>query len=169
MLKPTRTCGFGERRFDLLPVADTTRIKSKVEPYVRTWLAAKFGQPFHSEPLTLKGVRDGPAKHEFDAVSEDRKIVCGIKTASWTTSGGKPGAGKKHGAYAELYFLDHLEADKKYLVLTDPEFYEKLRKDSRGKLPPKVDLLFCPLPHDLKREVDKIRATSRSELTPRTR
>ena len=34
----------------------------------------KLGKPFHSERLTLSGVKDRPARHEFDAVSEDRKI-----------------------------------------------------------------------------------------------
>lgn len=147
-------------------MANTRFLKTKIEPYVRDWLTNKFGKPFRSEFLSLSGVKDRSARHEFDAVSEDRKIVCGIKTASWTTSGGKRGSGKIQGAYAELYFLDHVETDVKYLVLTDPEFYEKFREDSRGKLPPRTDLLHCPLPEDLKREVEKIRTTSRSELTP---
>src|SRR5207245_2680522 len=77
-----------------LPMADTTYLKSKVEEYVRAWLAQKFGKPFRSEFLPLSRVKDRPAKHGFDAVSEGRTIVCGIKTASWTTSGGKRGAGK---------------------------------------------------------------------------
>ena len=97
-------------------------------------------------------------------MSEDRKIVCGIKTASWTTSGGNRGSGKIQGAYAELYFLDHVEAEQKYLVLTDPEFHEKFGQDSKGKLPPTIKLLYCELPDDLKREVEKIRTTSRSDL-----
>lgn len=48
-------------------MANTRFLKTKVEPYVRGWLAAKLGQPFHSEPLTLSGVKDRPA-----TVSEDR-------------------------------------------------------------------------------------------------
>lgn len=145
-------------------MADTTRLKSKIEPFVRSWLAEKFGQPFHSEFLKLSGVEDRPAKHEFDAVSEDRKIVCGIKTASWTTSGGKRGAGKIQGAYAELYFLSLVEAEKKYLTLTDPKFYENLAKDSRGKLAPGIELLHCELPENLQREVAAVRTESQKEL-----
>lgn len=145
-------------------MADTRALKSEIEPYVCTWLTNKFGKPFQSEFLTLSGVKDRPARHEFDAVSEDRKIVCGIKTASWTTSGGKRGSGKIQGAYAELFFLNLVQADQKYLVLTDPEFFEKLREDSRGKLPLKIDLLYCPLSEDLKRIVEAVRTHSRSEL-----
>ncbi len=145
-------------------MADTSPLKTKVEPFVREWLGSRFGKPFHSEFLILSGVKDRAAKHEFDGVSEDRKIVCGIKTASWKTSGNKRGSGKIQGAYAELYFLDHVEAEQKYLVLTDSEFYENLSKDSRGKLAPNIGLLYCELPEDLKREVENIRTSSRSEL-----
>jgi hypothetical protein len=145
-------------------MADTRLLKSKIEPFVRDWLAQKFGQPFHSEFLTLSGVKDGSGHHEFDAVSEDKKIVCSIKTASWKTSGGKRGAGKIQGAYAELYFLDHVEAEQKYLVLTDPEFFENLTRDAQGKLSPKIDFLHCSLPEELEREVHAIRAASRTEL-----
>ena len=145
-------------------MADTTRLKSKIEPFVRAWLAEKFGRPFRTQFLPLSGVKGKPAQHEFDAVSEDKKIVCGIKTASWTTSGGKRGSGKIQGAYAELYFLNLVEAGQKYLVLTDNEFYEKLKNDSRGKLAPDTDLLYCELPEDLQREVAAIRTESRKEL-----
>ena len=50
-------------------MADTRLLKSKIEPYVRTWLAEKFGKPFHSEFLPLSSAKDRSAKHEFDAVS----------------------------------------------------------------------------------------------------
>jgi len=149
-------------------MADTRLLKSKIEPYVRSWLAERFSQSFRSEFLELSGVKDRPAEHEFDAVSEDRKIVCGIKTASWTTSGGRRGAGKIQGAYAEFYFLNLVKAQQKYLVLTDPEFFENLRRDSRGKLPPNIDLLYCELPEDLQREVAAIRAKSQQELGSHT-
>jgi hypothetical protein len=48
-------------------MANTTRLKTKIEPYVRTWLANKFGKPFRNEFLQLSGVKDRPA-----TVSEDR-------------------------------------------------------------------------------------------------
>ena len=146
-------------------MADTTRLKSKIEPYVRDWLGNKYGQPFHSVVLPLSGVKGNPGKHEFDAVSEDRKIICGIKTASWKTKGGKRGSGKIQGAYAELYFLDHVKADQKYLVLTDPEFFENLKRNTQGKLPSNIGLLHCPLPDHLERDVATIRTLSRNELT----
>jgi hypothetical protein len=148
-------------------MANTNALKRNVEPYVREWLASKFGKPFRSEflPFTgAKGREGNPARHEFDAVSEDRKIVCGIKTASWKTSSGKRGSGKVHGAYAELYFLDHVDAEARYLVLTDPEFFENLKRDSEGKLATGIELLYCKLSDELKVQVDAIRTESRREL-----
>lgn len=97
-------------------------------------------------------------------MSEDGRIVCGIKTASWKTSGGKRGSGKIQGAYTEIYFLSLVEAAEKYLVLTDHEFFENLKRDAKGKLAPGIEILHCELPDDLKRVVDHIRTISRQEL-----
>jgi hypothetical protein len=145
-------------------MANTTFLKEKVEPHVREWLAEKFGKPFGSKFLPLVRVEGTAKTHEFDAVSEDKKIVCGIKTASWKTGGGRRGAGKIQGAYAEIYFLDHVDAQEKYLVLTDPEFFENLTRNSQGRLPADIRLLYCKLSEELKKEVDEIRVASRREL-----
>jgi len=124
----------------------------------------EFWKAFSAEFLPLTRVYGKPAVHEFDAVSSDRKIVCGIKTASWKTSGGNRGDGKIKGAYAEIYFLDHVEAKQKFLVLTDEEFYRNLATDLSGKLAADVDLLLCKLPEALEKEVKRVRTTSRREL-----
>ena len=117
-----------------IAMADTRILKSKIEDYVRDWLKVKFGQPFHSKFLALCGVEGKPRTHEFDAVSEGGATVCSIKTASWKTSGKKRGSGKVHGAYMELYFLDHVCASQRYLVLTDPEFVECFKRETAGRL-----------------------------------
>jgi hypothetical protein len=145
-------------------VADTRILKSKVESFVRDWLEARFGQKFGTKFLLLKGVQGEAKSHEFDAVSMDGSIVCGIKTASWKTSGGKRGSGKVQGAFTELYFLHLIDAQQKYLVLTDPEFFRCFAKECDGRLEVGLGLLHCPLPPDLCREIELIRSASRSEL-----
>lgn len=145
-------------------MANTTYLKETVERYVRQCLGEKFGRPFSSRFLALTRVQGRAHTHEFDAVSEDGTIVCSIKTASWKTGGGKRGSGKIQGAYAEIYFLDHVDAEQKYLVLTDSEFYRNLERNLRGRLAPGIGLMDCELPSDLRNEIDKIRVTSRGEL-----
>lgn len=144
-------------------MANTTVLKSKVEDYVRNWLQQKFGRQFRSDRVRLTGVQGEPKTHEFDAVSEDNSIICGVKTSSWKTSGGKRGAGKIAEAYTEIYFLSHVVGQEKYLVLTDPEFYERMKIDVEGKLTVGIGLLHCSLPFELEKEVADIRAKSRGE------
>ena len=41
----------------------------------------QLGQYFSSVRLSLGAAQGNPGEHEFDAVSTDKSIVCGIKTA----------------------------------------------------------------------------------------
>ena len=145
-------------------MADTRYLKSIVEDHVRGWLCVKFGQPFKSTFLPLIGVQGAARTHEFDAVSEDGVIVGRIKTASWKTSRLRRGSGKVQGAYTELYFLDHVPAQQRCLILTDPEFFECFSRETRGRLATGLALLHCPLPEELCREIAAIRLKSRTEL-----
>ncbi len=145
-------------------MADTRYLKTKVEDYVRDWLKVKFGQPFQSKFLVLLGVQGKPRTHEFDGVSEDGTIICSINTASWKTSGGQRGSGKVQGAYTELYFLDHVNAKQRYLILTDPEFFECFMRETQGRLANGLALLHCPLSAELRREIEAVRKASRTEL-----
>lgn len=127
-------------------VANTQIIKTKIEPFVREWLKHKFNQPFFKMELPL---RDSDAVHEFDAVSLDRKVVAGIKSASGKTRRQKNPAAKCQGAYAELYFLSLIEADKKFLVLTNQPFYELFKRAATGKVATGIELLYCKLSPEL--------------------
>ncbi|HEV8492966.1 MAG TPA: hypothetical protein VGR76_11885, partial [Candidatus Angelobacter sp.] len=114
------------------PVANTNLIKSKIHPYVRNWLKDKYGFEFGKLALPL---RDCDGKHEFDAVSSNRKIVAEIKTASGWTSGGKHPSGKRASAFEQLYFLSLAKADIKLLVITDAEFFEIMKGRTAGIVP----------------------------------
>jgi len=122
-------------------MANTQLLKTRIEPFVRQWLAEKFERPFSSQFLQLAGCS---GVHEFDAVSKDKRIVCGIKSSSGPTSGGKNPSGKISGAYEELYFLAGVDADQRFLVLTDKDFYELLSRKMREKLTRGIKLLYCP-------------------------
>ena len=56
-------------------MADTTQIKTKIEPYIRDWLSNQFpGHHFHEKAV---GLRRGK-QHRFDAVSEDGSVVAAV-------------------------------------------------------------------------------------------
>src|SRR5271163_862052 len=112
-------------------MANTHLLKTRVEPFVREWLSQQFGQKFTCQFLQLDGCS---GVHEFDAVSADKRIVCGIKSSSGITSGGRIPSGKIAGAYEELYFLASVTADQRFLVLTDEEFYTLLSVKMQEKL-----------------------------------
>jgi len=145
-------------------MANTNYLKSIIEDHVRAWLSETFRQPFTSQCLPLTAVQGSARTHEFEAVSKDGTIVCSIKTASWKTSSLKRGSGKVHGANTELYFLDHVPARQKCLILTDPEFFECFSRETQGRLGSGLALLHCALPQEICREIAAIRLKARAEL-----
>lgn len=142
-------------------MANTHLLKTRVEPFVREWLSGEFGQKFTCQFLQLAGCS---GFHEFDAVSADKRIVCGIKSSSGITSGGRNPSGKIAGAYEELYFLASVDADQRFLVLTDEEFYRLLSEKMREKLTRQTRLLYCPLTEELAQLVKKIRSDASGEI-----
>lgn len=142
-------------------MANTHLLKTRVEPFVRDWLSAKYSQKFTREFLQLSGCC---GFHEFDAVSADKKIVCGIKSSSAATSGGKNPSGEIASAYEELYFLAGVDADQRFLILTDEDFYRLLSKRMQEKLSRDIKLLYCPLTEELAQLVRAIHSEASSEI-----
>jgi hypothetical protein len=95
-------------------MADTRVLKSKVEDYVRTWLQERFGKQFRSDRVRLTGVEGEPKTHEFDAVSENNTIICGVKSSSlrreWQTFG--PNLGRSR---------DRKRADRDLVFILTPD------------------------------------------------
>jgi hypothetical protein len=73
-------------------------------------------------------------------------------------------SGKIAGVYQELYFLASVDADQRFLVLTDEEFYELLARNMREKLSREIQLLYCPLTEELSQLVRKIRSEASNEI-----
>lgn len=111
-------------------MANTSKLRYKVEPWVRAQLEARFHQTFNSRVLELAP----GGRHEFDAVSEDGSIVVSIKTTSGLTSGGKFPGGKVNAVTAELYYLSLVNAPTKVLILTNPEFHDILHSHLKGAI-----------------------------------
>ncbi|GAB6876131.1 hypothetical protein [Thermaerobacter litoralis] len=143
-------------------MANTLYLKRVVEDVVRQHLAQQFGVPFKSRVLKL--VAGGT--HEFDAVSDDGRVVASIKSASGKTSGGKKPAGKINAAVAELYYLTLIDAPIRILVLTSEEFFGIMEKHLRGRLAPGISLMYVPLPNDVRQRMTEIQALASQEVQP---
>jgi len=145
-------------------MANTTYLKTTVEPFVRSALRAEFGVEFRSRVVTL--LTGG--SHEFDAVSDDGQVVAAIKSASGKTSGGKNPSGKIKDAEAELYYLTLVNARTRILVLTNQEFYGILQARLRGRLAAGLSLKLVGLPPEMTEEVRRIQREASAEVSKNT-
>ena len=142
-------------------MANTTYLRNDVENCVRQELTKEFGVSF--KPLDFPLVTGG--RHEFDAVSEDGRIVGAIKSASGKTAGGRVPAGKIKDAEAELYYLTLVLAPTRMLVLTNPEFYEIMSTRLRGRLAPGLTLKLVVLPEEIQQRVTNVQKTASDEVS----
>jgi hypothetical protein len=142
-------------------MADTTYLKRVVECFVRDALTREFGTRFESRflPLSTGGT------HEFDAVSEDGRIVASIKSASGKTAGGKNPSGKIKDSIAELYFLSLATAPIRMLVLTSPEFHAIMSGVLAGRLAAGLSLKLVPLPQDIQERVEHVQKAASQEVS----
>jgi len=87
------------------------------EEIARRYLQDRFEQRFSKKKLAV-AVGDKTKVFEFDAVSENGKIVAAVKayTAPYHPA-------EMDGALADVYKLSHVDAQAKLLFLTDPLFY----------------------------------------------
>lgn len=167
-------CSYAASRLDMggimgLKMARTTELKTKVEPFVREWLAKNYhGHTFEERTLPLRKKRDGTyAVHKFDAVSDDNSIVASIKSHSWLTSGGHLPSGKIGQIYQSLYFLSLVEAKRKLLVFTDTETYQGFAATFDGKVADDIEIKLCPLSQELRQVVDRIYQEASREMRHR--
>lgn len=146
-------------------MADTTVQRTAVEEHVRARLTEQYGQSFTSRKLVLRpgGIR------EFNAVSDDGRIVASIKAASGRTAGGKSPSGKIKSALADLYYLTLVDAAERLLVLTSPEFYDIFTSKIAGALGDGLRVECIPLPPDLQEAVDAVVRVASDEVSPTRR
>lgn len=148
------------RLVDDVVVANTSYLRYTVEPWIREQLADRYGQGF--APLVLPLAPGGA--HEFDAVSEDRRIVVSIKASSGLTSGGNHPTGKVATCLNEVYFLTLVDADVRVLMLTNPAFHAIFTKTTAGQIASGIGVELLPLPPDMQRTVDGITELASREM-----
>lgn len=141
-----------------------TRVQSEVEDWVREqWLPTQYRQRFHRERVKLSsgGVFD------FDAVSDDRKIVVSISTSTGHTASGKFGVGKLHKLRADILFLVLVDAEHRVMCLTERDMLELCQKErAAGRIPQSIEFVHAPLPQDLDARLRGARETASREVSP---
>lgn len=144
----------------LSDVANTSYLRYQVEPWIRDQLRDNYHQAFTSQVLEL---RTG-GRREFDAVSEDNRIVASVKAHSGVTSGGKNPSAKINSALLEIYFLMLVPADERVLILTNPEFFEIFSHSTKGRVVPEVRVELMPLPPDMQAQVEAVTKRASDEM-----
>lgn len=140
-----------------------TRVQLEVEDWVRReWLPKKYGQRFSRErvKLTSGGVFD------FDAVSEDAKIVVAISTSEARTARGKYAVGKVQKIRSDLYFLMLTACERRIVALTDREMLREWEKELEGgRVPDSIEFVYVELPASLAERLRRARKAASDELT----
>lgn len=140
-------------------MVSTRQLGTAVADHVRDVLSAQYQTVFRRQRLRLQP----GGYHEFDAVSENGRVVASVKTA---TAPGRHPASNTTNCLAELYFLSMAPARRKILVLTSPEFHETFRIALAGKLPGNVEIMHVPLPQDVAERVAAVQRAGTDETQP---
>lgn len=142
-----------------------TRVQLEVEDWVREkWMTGQFGCDFYRNRLNLTsgGVFD------FDAVSQDRKIVACISTSGGKTASGKQAVGKLLKLRSDMLFLLLAkEPEKRIIILTEPDMLEVCSKEKAGgRVPQQIEFVLADLPEDLRRRLTQARKNASKEISP---
>jgi hypothetical protein len=141
-----------------------TRVHHEAEAWVRTkWMPEQFGCAFTEKPMKLTS----GGLFKFDAVDADGQMIASISTSAPKTAGGKPGSGKMHKLRADILFLLLTEAQRRMLILTEQDMYERcLKEKAAGRVPGSIEFFHAPLPDDLVRRIRASREAASKEVSP---
>lgn len=128
-------------------MADTTKIKTEIEPYVRSWLSTQFtGHVFKEKSLHLTS----GGNYIFDAVAEDGSIVAAILCNRAVTRTGRENTGGVRKALTEVGYLKIIPASvRKLMVFTDDAFCQLIRRRASRLGTESIQMVVCKLPPNL--------------------
>jgi hypothetical protein len=143
-------------------MADTSAQKRAAEWVRNNWLKDRFGKLFEKKTYRL----NTGAEVEFNAVSQDGKIIAFISTSTPLVPKGSVGRGKLSKVRADALFLSMAEGNlERLLIYTDKEMMNLVAGECRaGRLPRNITVLHAPLPEILQVEVSASRKKASEEL-----
>jgi hypothetical protein len=135
-------------------MADTTKIKTVIEPYVRNWLSKQFpGHVFKEKPIHLTTGES----YTFDAVAEDASVVAAILSNRAKTRTGRENTGGVRKALTEISYLKAApEGARKVMVFTDDNFCQLIRRRASRLGTETIQMIVCTLPPHLEVLLKKI-------------
>ena len=141
-----------------------TNPQRRVEQWIReAWLPTVFRKTFSKERVRLTS----GGEFEFDAVSEDRRVVITISTSRHQTTSGRRGAGKLNKVRSDILFLTLCKARRRVVVLTESDMFHTCQSQkTAGRLPRSVEFLLARIPTSLAARLRRARRKSAREVSP---
>ena len=141
-------------------MANTNALK-QIESYVRHWCLSEYGIEFEDYEKEVRLITGGV--HKFDIVSKDGSIVAGVKTSALRDNK-KVSAGVIKSTFTELYFLSIIKATTRLMILTDKGYCDYFRKISNGKVADGIEIIHCPLPQEIAKDIATVHRNCRREI-----
>ena len=128
-------------------MTDTTKIKTVIEPYVRSWLSKQFAEHvFEEKPIQLTS----GGSYIFDAVAEDGSIVAAILCNRAVTRTGRENTGGVRKALTELGYLKAISPGiQRLMVFTNDGFCQLIRRRASRLGTGPIQMIVCKLPPHL--------------------
>jgi len=129
------------------------------------FLPVVYGMPFGNRKVQL----NWGGRFDFDAVSQDGRIVGNISTSSATTASAKLATAKIQKIKCDtLYLLYAQGASERLLIFTELDMQRHFEKEVKnGRFPKGVKLIYAPLPAILQREIEAARKVASDETSPK--
>ena len=130
-------------------MADTTLIKTQIEPHIRQWLSTVFqDHTFKERDITLPT----GGSYKADAVSDDGSIVAAILCSRAKTRTGNENTGGVRKARGDVSMLNALpDTVTTAMVFTDAEFCDLIARRAHRWGAGNMQMLVCQLPDGLDR------------------
>lgn len=117
--------------------------------------------------LERKKISIGAFKQKtFDGVSADKQIVVKVINHSGFTSGNNIPTAKIRSTFADCYFLSLTGAKRKYLIMTNEDFYRIFMDESTGLLEVNdIKLIYIELPENYRSIATEVSKQASDEMT----
>jgi hypothetical protein len=135
-------------------MANTKEIRTKIEPFICDWLATQYkGFTFSEKKVKLPT----SGTYNFDAVSQDGRIVGAVLSNRARTRTGRENTGGVRKATQDLSYLKLLPSRvTKLMIFTDNDFCELIKRRALRQGIEDIQFIFCKLPNDLNLLLNRI-------------